>query len=108
MLYLTDLKPGDKFGSLEEMILGVSTAFAARGGLFLPVFGGPLTLAMVEQYQEAGLPIEWLNLERFRPFCLSRLRDPIRRHRAFPESAAWRATSPSTARAPVAREGARG
>ena len=81
VLYLTDLKPSEKFGSLEEMILSLAAAFAARGSLFLPVFGGPLTMSMVEQYQTAGLEIEWLNLDGFRRFCLARLRELIRHHR---------------------------
>lgn len=65
VLYLTDLLPTGKFGSMEEQIFELSRAFHQRGGVFLPVFGNPLSAAVSQKYQAASLPVAGLNLHSF-------------------------------------------
>ncbi|HEV8429193.1 MAG TPA: glycosyltransferase family 4 protein [Pyrinomonadaceae bacterium] len=81
VLYLTDLKPTGKFGSMEEQIFSLTRAFRDRNGLFLPVFGDDLSEAMVEKYQAEGLPVAGLNLHSFSTEKLSKLLSLIRDNR---------------------------
>jgi glycosyltransferase involved in cell wall biosynthesis len=78
VLYLTDLAPSGKFGSMEEQIFTITRAFCERGGLFLPVFGGDLSSAVRERYGQAGLPVEGLNLHHLSLPGLRRLLRIIR------------------------------
>jgi glycosyltransferase involved in cell wall biosynthesis len=80
VLYLTDLLPTGKFGSMEEQIFELSKAFHQRGGLFLPVFGNPLSAAVSEKYQAAALPVAGLNLHSFSVRKLVTLLQLIRRN----------------------------
>ena len=87
VLYLTDLNPADKFGSLEEMIFVLARAFRDRGGLFLPVFNAPLGSKAAAQYEAQGLQAEALDLRQFNFSTLRRLWHLIRQHRI--ELADW-------------------
>ena len=80
MLYVTDLHPSLKFGSLDEQIFVLASAFKERGGLFLPVFGAALEAEAADRYEAAGLPTEALNLYRFNLPTLRRLLHLIRQH----------------------------
>jgi glycosyltransferase involved in cell wall biosynthesis len=73
VLYLTDLLPSGKFGSMEEQILTLARAFHEQGGLFLPVFGGSLEPPVVERYAAMGLPVNGLNLHQLSVRNLSAL-----------------------------------
>jgi glycosyltransferase involved in cell wall biosynthesis len=81
VLYLTDLEPTGKFGSMEEQIFTLTQAFRDRGGLFLPVFGGELSEAVVERYRAEGLPVAGLNLHSFSTRKLSKLLALVRDNR---------------------------
>jgi glycosyltransferase involved in cell wall biosynthesis len=80
VLYLTDLQPSDKFGSLEEQIFTLARAFNERDGLFVPVFGAPVGPATAEQYRALGLHVEALDLHQFSLSNLRRLLGFIRRY----------------------------
>jgi len=80
VLYLTDLMPTGKFGSMEEQIFELSKVFHQRGGLFLPVFGNPLSDTVAEKYQAAALPVAGLNLHSFSTRKLLTLLRLIRRN----------------------------
>lgn len=73
MLYLTDLSPSDKFGSMEEQIFELASAFRDAGGLMLPVFGGPPEPKVIERYRAAGLTVDGLDLHKFRMSTLLHL-----------------------------------
>lgn len=73
VLYLTDLCPVGKFGSMEEQIFVLARAFRDQRGLFLPVFGGPLAPDVVEQYRAADLRVEGLNLHQLSTSALLNL-----------------------------------
>lgn len=93
VLYLTDLHPSEKFGSLEEMILALAGAFRERGALFLPVFGAPLVAEAAAAYETVGLHAEWLNLQTFGFATLCHLWRLVRRHRI--EVIDWNFYSPT-------------
>lgn len=80
VLYLTDLAPSDKFGSMEEQIFELARAFRSRGGLLLPVFGGRPASAVVDQYRSAGLAVDGMSLHEFSTASLRRLLALIREH----------------------------
>jgi glycosyltransferase involved in cell wall biosynthesis len=80
VLYVTDLNPAKKFGSLDELIFVLACAFKERHGLFLPVFREPLSDEGAERYETAGLPTETLNLYSFKLSTLHRLLHLIRQH----------------------------
>ena len=73
VLYLTDLAPSDKFGSMEEQILELARACKAGGGLLLPVFGGEPAPPVVAQYRAAGLDVEGMSLHHLSAGTLLRL-----------------------------------
>lgn len=81
VLYLTDLHPSDKFGSLEEQVFTIALAFQERGKLFLPAFGAPLVSKARNAYENAGLEAEYLDLYHFKLSSLRRLLYLIRRWR---------------------------
>lgn len=80
VLYVTDLHPSLKFGSLDEQIFVLARAFKERGSLFVPVFGEALEAEATSRYENAGLPAETLNLYRFTPAALRQLLRLIRRY----------------------------
>ena len=81
VIYLTDLVPSGRFGSLEEQTLNLAKEFASRGSLFLPVFGGPPAHSVVEQYAKYNLEIAGLNLHELSFHTLRALLRLIRSHR---------------------------
>jgi glycosyltransferase involved in cell wall biosynthesis len=81
VLYLTDLHPSDKFGSLEELVFTLALAFQERGRVFLPAFGAPLVLKARDAYEKAGLEAEYLDLYHFKFSTLRRLLHLIRHWR---------------------------
>ncbi len=81
VLYLTDLRPADKFGSLEEQIFILAQSLRQAGGLLLPVFGAPVGAQTAEQYRLAGSPVDWLDLHEFSFATLRRLLSLVRTHR---------------------------
>ena len=92
VIYLTDLVPSGRFGSLEEQTLNLAKEFAARGSLFFPVFGGPPAQTVVEQYAKNNLEIAGLNLHELSYSTLSKLMSLIRQHRI--QIAHWNFYSP--------------
>jgi glycosyltransferase involved in cell wall biosynthesis len=80
VLYLTDLHPADKFGSLEEQILTLAKALDSSGGALIPVFGAPVGKETAAQYRELGLNPESLDLHRYSLSSLWRLLTLVRRH----------------------------
>ena len=81
MLYLTDLWPSDKFGSMEEQIFELARAFSGAGGMLLPVFGGVPEAKVTERYRADGLMVDGLNLHVFRWSSLFHLVALIRKHK---------------------------
>src|SRR5215471_7681841 len=80
VLYLTDLRPADKFGSLEEQVFVLAKELSAVGGALIPVFGAPIGTETGEQYHAAGLSIEWLDLHTFDLKTLRHLMNLVRRY----------------------------
>lgn len=81
VLFVLALDPSGKFGSLEEQTLTLARAFRERRGLFLPVFLRPLDPESAAQYASEGLPVEALDLSRFRLATLRRLLHLVRQNR---------------------------
>lgn len=81
ILYVIDLGPQGKFGSLEEVIFILARAVHEHGGFFLPAFRCPPTADVAAMYDAAGLPFEVLDLSRWTRHTLWRLARLVRRHR---------------------------
>jgi glycosyltransferase involved in cell wall biosynthesis len=76
-----DLGPLGKFGSLEEVTFIIARAIHEHEGFFLPLFRHPLTPEVAAMYDDAGVPIEVLDLSRWTFQTLWRLARLVRRHR---------------------------
>jgi glycosyltransferase involved in cell wall biosynthesis len=81
VLYALGLDPGQKFGSLEEQLVLVAEAFRAENGLFLPLFISDPATASLDDYRSRGIPVECLDLRRFRLSTLLALRRIVCRER---------------------------
>ncbi|MDX2038071.1 MAG: glycosyltransferase [Isosphaeraceae bacterium] len=81
VLFAQQLDPSRKFGSMEEQAYALAKAFNERGGLFLPVYLGPLDAVGSRLYAEAGIRAEILDLGRFDWTTFRRLAELIRRER---------------------------
>src|SRR5207244_10920599 len=81
ILYVIDLRPLGKFGSLEELTYIIASAVRQHDGFFLPVFRYALTPEVAAMYAAAGVPIEVLDLSRWTLHTLWRLARLVRRHR---------------------------
>jgi len=73
VLYLINLNPSMKFGSLEEQIFLLSEGLANRGGLLVPVFSRDPNESHRLRYCNAGLPVASLRLGKFRASALAKL-----------------------------------
>lgn len=73
VLYVINLNPSMKFGSLEEQIFLLSKGLASRGGLLVPVFSREPDESHGSRYRNAGLPVTSLRLGKFRAGALARL-----------------------------------
>src|SRR5262245_16587649 len=72
-LYAIVLDPSRKFGSMEEQIFLLAQAFQARGGVFLPLFSAPEHPGTIQMYQDRGLEVAFLDLNRFQASSLEQL-----------------------------------
>ncbi len=81
VLFVLRLDPAGKFGSIEEQTLFIARSFRERGSLFLPVYLRPLDSESASQYVREGLPVEALDLSRFRFRALWRLVQLVRKNR---------------------------
>jgi len=81
ILYLVNLNPSMKFGSLEEQIFLLSEGMANRGGLLVPVFSRDPNESHGMRYRNAGLPMASLRLGRFRALALTGLIRLVDHHR---------------------------
>lgn len=81
VLYVVNLNPSMKFGSMEEQIFLLSVDLADRGGLLLPVFAQEMDECQRLRYQSAGLPVISLFLGKFRAASLAQLIRVIDRYR---------------------------
>ncbi len=79
VLYAIVLDPSRKFGSLEEQIFILARAIRDRGGVFVPLFSAPPDPGTLKCYEDAGLEVAFLELERFSPATLERLVSLVRR-----------------------------
>lgn len=73
VLFLVNLDPSLKFGSLEEQTLSLARAFRDRNSLFLPAFICPMKEKEQSSYDTAGLPVSYLDLRSFSVAKLSHL-----------------------------------
>lgn len=81
VLYVVNLNPSRKYGSLEEQIFLTSEAVSQRGGLLIPVFTQELPEKEQHRYRVAGLTATSLNLNQFNLTTLRRLLQLIDDHR---------------------------
>lgn len=81
VLYVVNLDPSNKYGSLEEQIFLTSEAIAKQGGVFIPVFSAALPEKEVQRYESAGLTATSLTLGRFSLLTLGKLLALIDLHR---------------------------
>jgi glycosyltransferase involved in cell wall biosynthesis len=65
VLYLVNLNPCQKFGTLEEQIFLIAKALSQEGGVLVPVFTREINDVQGSRYRQAGLPIEALDLQSF-------------------------------------------
>ncbi len=75
VLYLVNLDPAKKFGTLEEQLLSLARAFRSGGSVLLPVFAGRMGENEAAMYRTEQLPVEELDL---RSFSFARLRRLLR------------------------------
>src|SRR5262245_25074034 len=80
VLFVNDLDPTQKFGSLEEQMLILARRFREQGSLFLPAFNRPVPPSEPTPLERQGLAIECLDLGRFRWQTLLRLLELIHSH----------------------------
>jgi glycosyltransferase involved in cell wall biosynthesis len=81
VLYVTQLDPSHKFGSLEECIVTLAAQSRARGGVLLPVFCGPVPLALRDRFAASNAPFEpSLDLQNWRWDLAKRVLDLVDRH----------------------------
>ena len=80
VLYVVNLDPTQKFGSLEEQIFLLATALSRQNGLFLPVFTHEMGEKQISRYRDAGLTATWLDLRTFNLRSFLRLVRLIDRH----------------------------
>jgi glycosyltransferase involved in cell wall biosynthesis len=66
VLYVLNVEPATKFGSLEEQIVFLERAFRAENSRFLPLFTFPHAAATSECWLERGTEIRCLDLLHFR------------------------------------------
>jgi glycosyltransferase involved in cell wall biosynthesis len=86
------MDPSQKFGSLEEQIAGIASAFRERGSLFLPLF---IVSHLPEQptpLERAGVPIACLEMGGFSWHVLASLLSLMRRFEI--EAVHWNFTEP--------------
>jgi glycosyltransferase involved in cell wall biosynthesis len=92
VLYVLNLNPGHKFGSIEEQVLVLADRFRAEGSLFLPLFSCEPAQAKLDFFRERGVEAEATQLGKFRWSSLRRLRRVLRAHRI--DVIHWNFTSP--------------
>ncbi len=81
VLYVVNLNPSKKYGSLEEQIFLTSHAVAKEGGVFIPVFSAAMPEKEQQRYSVAGLTATSLPLRRFNILTLRKLLQLIGQHR---------------------------
>jgi len=81
VLYVLALNPVGKFPTLAEQALELACEFRDRGSIFLPVYLGPLDPHFEETHAQKGIPVEGLDLRRFRLAGLRRLLRLLRENR---------------------------
>lgn len=81
VLFLVNLDPSNKYGSLEEQIFLTSEAIAKEGGVFIPVFCAALPEKERQRYLRAGLTATSLTLGQFSFLTLRKLLHLIDHHR---------------------------
>jgi L-malate glycosyltransferase len=81
VLFIIDLDPSKKLGSLEEQIFFLASAFNERNSIFLPVFSSPPDERVDTQYHARRLPVEYLDLKYFHPAAFIRLLHLIQANR---------------------------
>jgi glycosyltransferase involved in cell wall biosynthesis len=81
VLYVTQLDPSRKFGSLEECITTLAAQSGARGGLLMPVFCGPVPVDLRDRLAASNAPFEpSLDLQTWRWDFAKRLLDLVDRY----------------------------
>src|SRR5207245_448294 len=80
VLFIIDLDPSKKLGSLEEQIFFLASAFNERNSVFLPVFSSPPDERVEAQYHARRLRVEYLDLKYFHPAAFFRLMHLIESH----------------------------
>lgn len=80
VLYVLDLDPGKKFGSMEEQLVLLAERFRAGGGFFFPLFTCD-PAADVAQFRERGVAARCLGLRDFSWGALRDLRRLVREER---------------------------
>ena len=73
VLYVLNVNPADKFGSMEEQIVFTSRAFRAAGSRFVPLFTFHHEPGMLECWGEPDIDAHCLDLLQFRPSTLAKL-----------------------------------
>jgi len=81
VLFVVNLNPSQKYGSLEEQIFLTSAAVSQQAGLLIPVFSGAMPDKEKHRYRDAGLTAESLNLGQFNLSTLRRLLQLTDHHR---------------------------
>jgi glycosyltransferase involved in cell wall biosynthesis len=66
VLYIVNLNPSEKFGSLEEQIVFLSQAFQEQGSRLIPLFTYPGAPGSTDLLRTQGLETHHLDLSRFR------------------------------------------
>jgi glycosyltransferase involved in cell wall biosynthesis len=92
VLYAMLMRPGHKFGSMEEQVLTLAGRFRTEGSAFVPLFISGPGDGSVDFYRARGIDAEVLDLRRLRPGTLMRLLGILSRHRI--DVIHWNFTSP--------------
>ncbi len=67
VLYVLNVYPADKFGSMEEQIVFLARAFEEAGSRFVPLFTFEPAPGILDSWHEQGIDAQCLDLLRFSP-----------------------------------------
>lgn len=80
VLYVVNMHPGQKFGSLEEQIVFLHRAFAEEGSRFVALFSCADAPNAADSFARLGMTTHCLDLQRFRVGALKNLWQLTRRN----------------------------
>src|ERR1700724_2997699 len=92
VLYVLNVNPAHKFGSMEEQLVFLARAFRGEGSRFIPLFTFPPQPGVTDCLRDQGVEAHCLDLLRFRLATFGSLWRLLGRHEI--DIVHWNMTSP--------------